>query len=183
MLLDGLIARGGGGFQHEKDPGEPILHTKRYSVTIEEAEILKLYAKGCRVLEIGTGLGISTIALASVASDVVTIDIDEWVHNEVVPHLKRLVLAPTKFLDKWPSDEVKFDVIFIDGCHQSAEVEQDIAKSLQRLAPNGVILFHDTLSVMPSIKKILGYEVPMHLTHNKIGVYPRERFIHVTQPS
>jgi hypothetical protein len=38
-----------------------------------------------------------------------------------------------------------FDVIFIDGMHEEHQVDRDIANSLRRLNPNGVIVLHDCL--------------------------------------
>jgi Methyltransferase domain len=38
-----------------------------------------------------------------------------------------------------------FDVIFIDGIHDEHQVDRDIANSLHRLNPGGVIILHDCL--------------------------------------
>jgi len=38
-----------------------------------------------------------------------------------------------------------FDVIFIDGMHEEPQVDRDIAHSIRRLNPGGVIILHDCL--------------------------------------
>ena len=38
-----------------------------------------------------------------------------------------------------------FDVIFIDGMHEELQVDRDIANSIRRLNPGGVIILHDCL--------------------------------------
>ncbi len=40
---------------------------------------------------------------------------------------------------------MKFDIIFIDGLHQYAQVREDIVNSLEALKDNGVIILHDCL--------------------------------------
>ena len=43
------------------------------------------------------------------------------------------------------SNKEKFDIIFIDGLHQYAQVRNDIVNSLNALSDNGVIILHDCL--------------------------------------
>lgn len=43
------------------------------------------------------------------------------------------------------SDEVKFDIIFIDGLHHDDQVLKDIKNSLNHLLENGTIICHDCL--------------------------------------
>lgn len=42
-------------------------------------------------------------------------------------------------------DDVKFDIIFIDGLHHSEQVLKDIENSINHLSNNGVIVCHDCL--------------------------------------
>jgi hypothetical protein len=76
----------GGYYSHPEDPGEAYYggSPKRLSVTDEEAEILAKLATGMTVLELGTGLGVSTKALASTAKSVITVDPDPWVREDEV---------------------------------------------------------------------------------------------------
>lgn len=43
------------------------------------------------------------------------------------------------------SDDIKFDIVFIDGLHHSEQVLKDIENSLKHLNKNGTIVCHDCL--------------------------------------
>ena len=43
------------------------------------------------------------------------------------------------------SNNIKFDIIFIDGLHIYEQVKKDILNSIKFLNPNGIILLHDCL--------------------------------------
>jgi hypothetical protein len=43
------------------------------------------------------------------------------------------------------SDDVKYDIIFIDGLHHNDQVLKDIENSLKHLSENGIIVCHDCL--------------------------------------
>lgn len=43
------------------------------------------------------------------------------------------------------AEDVKYDIIFIDGLHQEEQVSKDIYNSLKHLRPNGTIVVHDCL--------------------------------------
>lgn len=47
---------------------------------------------------------------------------------------------PSRILTGLP---LKFDIIFIDGLHQSEQVERDIVNGLNALSPTGVLVLHD----------------------------------------
>lgn len=112
------------------DPGEASAGgNPRRSVTVQEARILREWAVGQKVLEIGTGLGISTRALAASAKEVVSVDVDPWCHSFQFPSNVRLM--------RDVPDE-NFDLAFIDGDHRYEAVMKDIARVK---AP--VIAFHD----------------------------------------
>jgi hypothetical protein len=40
-------------------------------------------------------------------------------------------------------DDIKYDIIFIDGLHHSSQVDKDIQNSLKHLTPNGYVVLHD----------------------------------------
>lgn len=127
-----------GSYRHPDDPGEPIVGLSRLSVTDMEAAILAAFVAGRVVLEIGTGLGVSTRALASTAAHVVTVDPDLWVQQNVWPDLPANVTAT----DTAPDDTL-FSAVFIDGCHTTPSVREDMALALTAAAPGAVILAHD----------------------------------------
>jgi len=41
------------------------------------------------------------------------------------------------------SESVKWDIIFVDGLHESQQVDRDIQNALKHLSPGGVIVMHD----------------------------------------
>jgi hypothetical protein len=128
-----MVRTGIGNYYAPDDPGE-IGYAgtpKRRSITDSEAEILAHLAKGCAVLEIGTGLAVSTRALASTAQSVVTVDPDPWISD---PQLAGVV-----FLREAPIGS-QFDLAFIDGNHAVASVLTDLIQC--RAIP--VIVLHDT---------------------------------------
>lgn len=129
-----------GSFVAEGDPGEPSTGRPRMSVTPQEAQVLAALVRGARVLEIGTGLGVSAKAMAKTASRVVTVDIDPWVQENVFPTLGGVAC----FADIAPLLSDRFDVIFIDGAHDIESVTRDIETARALLAKeNGLILLHD----------------------------------------
>lgn len=130
-----------GSFTHPDDPGE-YGTAPRISVTGEEAELLARLACGKRVLEIGTGLGISTTALASSALHVTTLDTSPWVHSTIFPSLRSARI--TCCVDRTEAAAgIPYDLIFIDGHHGSDEVLADIEYSLPLLCSKGLLVLHD----------------------------------------
>lgn len=121
----------------------------------EEGKELWRLAKDKRVLEVGSYCGCSTICLAQTAKSVLSVDphdgsgtpapmntfeqfqknverygVAEW----VTTHIGTLA-------DELPANE--FDLIFIDGKHDTESVREDIRLALPRLAPGGLLAFHD----------------------------------------
>jgi len=120
-------------YQSPDDPGRQ----DRSSVTLQEGVLLSEWASGHRVMEIGTGLGVSTVALAHHADFVHTIDPSEWV---------RSALTMPQNVRQWASVEDvpgTFGRIFIDGLHDFASVCKDIESALLMLSPEGQVAFHD----------------------------------------
>lgn len=129
----------GGGFVHEEDSGELGTKCPRVSIAPEEAWILKTLAYGRRVLEIGTGLGVSTGALAHYAQQVVTVDIDPWVAETIAPTLPHNV----EFRVTFPSDLAGFDMVFIDGLHDAASVAQDLKNTMTVCRLDALVVLHN----------------------------------------
>lgn len=98
-------------------------------------------ALGRTVLEIGTGLGVSTRALAETASRVFTVDVDPWVAEAIAPSLP----ANVTFLretGEFPAT-ARCSMAFIDGLHKTEAVVQDVRFALARLERPGLLVFHD----------------------------------------
>jgi len=127
-----------GGFYRADDPGEPSSLVPRVSIADDERAVLAGIVAGMSVLEIGTGLGVSTRAMAATASRVTTVDIDEWVHGTIWPDLPDNVGCSSS-TDKLVGP---FDVVFIDGDHSETALRSDIATG-ERLAPGGLLVVHD----------------------------------------
>jgi len=126
----------GFGFKCPDDPGEPGLGVPRWSVATMEGRILSEFFRGKTVLEIGTGLGVSTRAIASTAKEVYTVDIDPWVKENVV--LPENVHFSTS-LEGVP----EVDAAFIDGLHSHKQCCIDIYNARRLVKDGGLIVLHD----------------------------------------
>jgi hypothetical protein len=133
------------GYYSPTDPGEIGSTSRvagypgRLSINDEEAAVLAVLAYGRSVLEIGTGLAVSTRALASTAWYVVTCDIDPWVKQAIVPQLPEGV----RFVEDYNTIGGTFDMVFIDGLHTEEQCTKDIAFARKHLTADGIIVFHD----------------------------------------
>jgi hypothetical protein len=137
-----MVRTGIGNYYAPDDPGEIgyVGTPKRRSVTDAEAGILAHLAKGCAVLEIGTGLAVSTRALACTARSVVTVDTDSWVTDPLLPGVR--------FVREVPPG-IPFDLAFIDGNHETLAVLADLDRC--RAVPS--LAVHDTN--LPSVAAAL----------------------------
>lgn len=141
--MSALIRTANGAYAHPDDPGEPGYGEKRirWSVTPRESEILRALAFGRRVLEIGTGLGISTKRIAERAEIVFTVDVDPWVAQTIAPGL------PANVFFCLGSESVPRDanpsMVFIDGLHEKDAVCADIRFALRQIERPGLIVLHD----------------------------------------
>lgn len=131
----------GGSWVSQIDPGEPGCGKPRISITNDEGEFLESMAAGCFVLEIGTGLGISTRYLARHAELVYTIDCDAWVQKHVFPTLDDL--GNVCHSATIPDDLDGVDLGFIDGCHHPDEIQKDITRIRPYILAGGSLVFHD----------------------------------------
>lgn len=164
--LDGLQVTNDAYYRPD-DPGEPGYNHRicRQSVTAEEGQVLAERVRGRRVLEIGTGLGISTVWMAETAEIVYTYDIDEWVRATTYKHLAQIanVVCLTSLLD-CPN----VNAGFIDGFHTRAQVLRDTAAVLDRLARPGFILYHD--ACWPGVREALDELGPWELIQTSRGI-------------
>lgn len=125
------------------DPGEKTAgDVPRRSVTDEEAGLLREIADGRLVIEIGTGLGISTRAMAETAVTVWTIDPDPWVQDNIWPDLPGNVCRMRKIPE--PFRSMVFDMAFVDGEHSESAFRGDIAALRPLMRSGSEILVHDS---------------------------------------
>ena len=134
------------GYMSPQDPGEPGRNQPRWSVNDLEARIVgELCRKGI-VLEIGTGLGVSSRAILKTCYKLMTVDSDPWVWNNVFPELKKefgekVHCYPLKANNvKTPT---RFDALFLDGFHEYEQVKKDIANYRGELKHGAIMIFHD----------------------------------------
>jgi tRNA A58 N-methylase Trm61 len=137
------------GYLCEDDPGEIGLGGKRWSVNDMEARIVSELFKGDIVLEIGTGLGVSTKAIAEKAKYVWTVDVDKWVEENVAPSLPENV----KFCNSIVDVPELLDGAFIDSLHTYSQCCVDIIEARKRVKKGGLIVFHD--ANMEQIRKAI----------------------------
>lgn len=134
-----LLRQENGSYISPDDKGEPFQNFPRVSITDEEGLILQGFALGKDVLEIGTGLGVSTRYLAATAKRVVTVDIDPWVKEHIVlPSNVEMVIEPPLI-----DTELRFDMVFVDGSHIIENVIRDVHRAMHHVKPDGMIVMHD----------------------------------------
>lgn len=135
-----------GSYFDTEDPGEPGYAGKvpRLSVTDEECAFLTHLAYARNVLEIGTGLAVSTKALAHGADHVVTVDPDPWVREHVWPRLAGWNVRWLESLAELKTRNHCFaSLAFIDGNHKFDSVVADLRSVLPFLADGALIVLHD----------------------------------------
>jgi predicted O-methyltransferase YrrM len=131
---------------HYVCPEDPTLGTAQYvpraSISEKEGRILQALTVGRSVLEIGTGYGVSArYILAAPARHLTTIDPEPWVRENVHPALEEFDAYCDPAIQE--DDDLLYDVIFIDGNHQSHHVIKDFTDTERMLAPGGTFVFHD----------------------------------------
>lgn len=124
------------------------------------------YFRPRTVLEIGTGIGASTLYIAAALKrnhhgrllSVDLVDTNASHHSRPAMRPIHHVTAAgcsdvVEFVVGRSVDVVRraddpFDLVFIDGDHAAAAVYEDIAGALNRLRPGGVIVLHDYFPAM-----------------------------------
>ena len=154
-----------GGWVSECDCGEPFLGSPRISVTAQEGEILRERARGLRVLEIGTGLGVSTRYLAESALWVLSVDVDPWVWRLVWPGLGPL--GNVLLAGAVPTGGFMVDMAFVDGCHHYDDVLADLRSASALQIPSGLLALHDAnYDPVRLAAATLGLDLTIEKTHN-----------------
>lgn len=139
--------------------GRPRIGT---SIKPLEADVLELAATGRRVLEIGSAWGFSTVLMALVAQEVVSIDphtmADTWqpfVDNLAEYGVTRKVTAyrmrSQDVLGRLYKAGQRFELAFIDGEHTFEACAFDISWALLLVEPGGIIAVHDYCVRWPGV--------------------------------
>jgi hypothetical protein len=147
------------------DPGEPGGGGQRRGIALDEEAILTGLARGRCVLEIGTGLGFSTRALARSAFHVVSVDVDPWVGEVIVPALQQ-ELPWVDFVTQIP-ELVTFDLAFVDGEHSAEAVARDLRVVIRLGVP--MVVMHDWGAdprVREGVERVIGVEAV-----GRVGVF------------
>jgi len=69
--------------------------------------------------------------------------VDPGHEGYVVPEVNYPLTSDSFFEFIKDHEDIKYDIIFIDGLHHADQVEKDIKNSLKHLVPNGFIIMHD----------------------------------------
>lgn len=115
-------------------------------LSFAEGRALWELARDKRVLELGRFHGRGTIALAQSAAEVVSVDVTE--PELAACWLKRFGVADRAKLHRGTFAALvphlgEFDLVFVDGEHDAANVRADVELALSVLAPDGVLVCHD----------------------------------------
>jgi hypothetical protein len=152
-----------GNYDSPTDPGEVGYEgqPRRRSVTQEEADVLLELGRDRVVFEIGTGLAVSTRALAVNARWGMTVDPDPWVHD---PHIPNILFRRDR-----PTSLGTFDLAFIDGHHSTEAVLADIAYC----ASIPLLVLHDTY--LPEVQAAIALsalrERKIYPTRCRLAIY------------
>ena len=143
-----------------------------------------------RILEVGCHLGCGAVsfAIACPAARVVTYDIEPAAGALIAaaePAVRdRIELRVARFTDDAArlAAEPPYDFIFIDACHNGPAVRADTELALPRLAPGGVIAWHDYrhrgaewvygVNLVPEVLNELGQRLPLrHLAGTTVAAW------------
>lgn len=105
------------------------------------------------VLELGTNDGISACLFSFYVSKVVTIDKQGLTDRLKKVLIKRpnIAFKMISFDDFFAMNDMKFDFVYIDGCHDFDSVMTDIENALTVLKPGGLIGGHDFNETTPDV--------------------------------
>tara|TARA_Y100000401_G_scaffold96447_1_gene83505 strand:- start:321 stop:944 length:624 start_codon:yes stop_codon:yes gene_type:complete len=72
--------------------------------------------------------------------------VDPGIEGNIDKHLPdecNYRISSDRFFELLEGEDIKYDLIFIDGLHYSQQVKKDIENSLKHLQPYGMIMLHD----------------------------------------
>jgi len=118
------------------------------------------------MLELGVNDGVSTELFSYYAQSITAIDRkSSSALKRVLSQRKNIQFLKMNFDNFWKTNAKKFDLIYIDGCHDFNSVSVDIKNSLQHVKENGIICGHDMTSLTPGVKKAVNRIFPTKHIH------------------
>ena len=135
----------------------------------EEAKELQRLATGKTVLELGAWKGRSTVVLSEVAKYVVSVDRHQGIEEvggedslpdylSAVRKLANVAIVVADFDSIVPLFREEFDLVYVDGNHDTASAVNDINLAIRAIKDDGVIALHDFdfESVQAAAKNVFG---------------------------
>jgi predicted O-methyltransferase YrrM len=111
----------------------------------EVRRLLAVLAVGRRAAEVGTALGEGAEAIASTASSLVTVELDEELARaarERLAPLAHVEVVQGDWHDVLPP-RAPFDLLFLDGGRWKEQPEEDGRLAIDLLAPGAILLIDD----------------------------------------
>ncbi len=125
--------------------------------TDADVQWLAARARGCQtIIEVGSYLGRTTRALADASEGLVyTIDLFEWPGfigqvRDLIFAGRVLPLLDTPDLPR-PLQDVRADLLWIDGGHDVEDVRRDLARYVPLVRPGGLVCGHDYSKHHPGV--------------------------------
>jgi hypothetical protein len=119
---------------------------KRYDIINYLIEKYKLV----NYLEIGVFQGENIRKVKALHKD----GVDPGIEGYVAPEVNYPITSDAFFELIKEHDDIKYDIIFIDGLHHSTQVTKDINNALRHLIDGGFLLMHDCNPVSYDAQKI-----------------------------
>ncbi len=113
---------------------------------------LEFYGRWLRpqsYLEIGLATGDTFRRLIPYCEQMTGIDPNVPDLGTLNPKCRLLPITSDEYFRDYPNDT--YDLVFIDGLHESEQVTRDIRNALHRLRPNGLVVAHDTFPPSPEL--------------------------------
>lgn len=106
------------------------------------------------ILELGSNDGVSTSIFSQYANTVYSVDKNiSSKLLETVSQYQNIRFYHTDFTSFLNNNQIKFDLIYIDGDHDYDSVNRDIRISIPHIKPNGYLSGHDYNSSCPGTIK------------------------------
>jgi hypothetical protein len=129
-------------------------------LTLSEAELLWKVAAGLDVLELGTGLGQSTVCLSQSARRVVSVD--ERTQSEAAEWVRRFECGDRVEFVQGDLDTVcasmesKFGLVFLSSTFAETDLNRTMALALRRLEAGGLLAVHGYPDVeQPQVRRVV----------------------------